>query len=250
MRAAAPAPRHRGWTSRNSPGSRASMRACTTGLTTQASARACVTTSNCCTRWPARWQDRKSTRLNSSHPSISYAVFCLEKKTASVIRVFVDLYRKGKIYRGYCMVHWDPEAKTTLSAEEVNHEEREGGLYYLKYKIEGREKLVTNTTTRHETILGDTAVCINPNDERYKHLKGKKVVVPVCNRFFFYCYGDHRDLHSFPTRRSSDLKTVRKFGRNDLKLLCVLASAHTCCASEHSRLRRATNSDGSFVARL
>ena len=105
-----------------------------------------------------------------------------EEMSASVIRVFVDLYRKGKIYRGYRMVHWDPEAKTTLSDEEVNHEEREGGLYYLNYKIEGSDEFVTIATTRPETILGDTAVCINPNDERYKHLKGKNVVVPVCNR--------------------------------------------------------------------
>lgn len=117
-----------------------------------------------------------------------------EEMSASVIRVFVDLYRKGKIYRGYRMVHWDPEAKTTLSDEEVNHEEREGGLYYLKYKIEGSEEFVTIATTRPETILGDTAVCINPNDERYKHLKGKKVIVPVCNRVVPIIEDDYVDL--------------------------------------------------------
>lgn len=117
-----------------------------------------------------------------------------EEMSASVIRVFVDLYRKGKIYRGYRMVHWDPEAKTTLSDEEVNHEEREGGLYYLKYKIEGSEEFVTIATTRPETILGDTAVCINPNDERYKHLKGKKVIVPVCNRVVPIIEDDYVDI--------------------------------------------------------
>jgi len=117
-----------------------------------------------------------------------------EEMSASVIRVFVDLYRKGKIYRGYRMVHWDPEAKTTLSDEEVNHEEREGGLYYLNYKIEGSEEFVTIATTRPETILGDTAVCINPNDERYKHLKGKKVVVPVCNRVVPIIEDDYVDV--------------------------------------------------------
>lgn len=117
-----------------------------------------------------------------------------EEMSASVIRVFVDLYRKGKIYRGYRMVHWDPEAKTTLSDEEVNHEEREGGLYYLKYKIEGSEEFVTIATTRPETILGDTAVCINPNDERYKHLKGKKVIVPVCNRVVPIIEDDYVDV--------------------------------------------------------
>ncbi|MEX0313368.1 MAG: valine--tRNA ligase [Allomuricauda sp.] len=102
--------------------------------------------------------------------------------SASVIKVFVDLYEKGLIYRGYRMVNWDPEAKTTLSDEEVIYEERQGTLYYLAYAIEGSDEKVTIATTRPETILGDTAVCINPNDERYRHLRGKKVIVPICNR--------------------------------------------------------------------
>lgn len=102
--------------------------------------------------------------------------------SASVIRVFVDLYEKGLIYRGFRMVNWDPEAKTTLSDEEVVYEERQGNLYYLAYQIEGSEEKVTIATTRPETILGDTAICINPNDERYRHLKGKKAIVPICNR--------------------------------------------------------------------
>jgi valyl-tRNA synthetase len=100
----------------------------------------------------------------------------------SVIKVFVDLYNKGLIYRGYRMVNWDPEAKTTLSDEEVIHEERQGNLYYLKYKIEGSKDTLTIATTRPETIFGDTAICINPNDERFSHLKGKKAIVPLCNR--------------------------------------------------------------------
>ena len=100
----------------------------------------------------------------------------------SVIKVFVDLYNKGLIYRGYRMVNWDPEAKTTLSDEEVIHEERQGNLYYLEYKIEGSEDTLTIATTRPETIFGDTAICINPNDERFTHLKGKKAIVPLCNR--------------------------------------------------------------------
>ncbi|MEZ4816856.1 MAG: valine--tRNA ligase [Flavobacteriaceae bacterium] len=105
-----------------------------------------------------------------------------EDLSASVIKVFVDLYKKGHIYRGYRMVNWDPQAKTTLSDEEVIYEEKQGNLYYLKYQIEGSNDFVTIATTRPETILGDTAVCINPNDERYFHLKGKKVIVPICNR--------------------------------------------------------------------
>ncbi|MCY2688053.1 valine--tRNA ligase [Salinimicrobium sp. TH3] len=102
--------------------------------------------------------------------------------SASVIKVFVDLYRKGHIYRGYRMVNWDPQAKTTLSDEEVIYQERQGHLYYLKYKIEGTEDTLTIATTRPETILGDTAICINPNDERFIHLKGKKAIVPLCER--------------------------------------------------------------------
>ncbi|ATA73264.1 valine--tRNA ligase [Capnocytophaga sp. H4358] len=101
---------------------------------------------------------------------------------ASVIKVFIDLYNKGYIYRGYRMVNWDPEAKTTLSDEEVIYKEQNGKLFYLKYKIEGSEEYLLVATTRPETIFGDIAVCINPNDERYKHLKGKKVIVPIVNR--------------------------------------------------------------------
>jgi len=100
----------------------------------------------------------------------------------SVIKVFVDLYNKGLIYRGYRMVNWDPEAKTTLSDEEVIHIEKQGNLYYLEYKIEGSNDTLTIATTRPETIFGDTAICINPNDERFTHLKGKKAIVPLCNR--------------------------------------------------------------------
>lgn len=100
----------------------------------------------------------------------------------AVIKTFVDLYNKGLIYRGYRMVNWDPEAKTTLSDEEVIHEERQGLLYYLNYKIEGSEDTLTIATTRPETIFGDTAICINPNDERFTHLKGKKAIVPICGR--------------------------------------------------------------------
>ncbi|PIB29840.1 valine--tRNA ligase [Maribacter sp. 4G9] len=109
--------------------------------------------------------------------------FTMDKERyESVIKVFVDLYEKGLIYRGYRMVNWDPEAKTTLSDEEVIYEEKQGLLYYLQYSIEGSDEKVTIATTRPETILGDTAICINPNDERYAHLKGKKAIVPLCNR--------------------------------------------------------------------
>ncbi len=100
----------------------------------------------------------------------------------SVIKTFVDLYNKGFIYRGFRMVNWDPEAKTTLSDEEVIHIEKQGLLYYLNYKIEGSEDTLTIATTRPETIFGDTAICINPNDERFTHLKDKKAIVPISGR--------------------------------------------------------------------
>ena len=100
----------------------------------------------------------------------------------SVIKVFVDLYNKGYIYRGYRMVNWDPEAQTTLSDEEVIFEERPGFLYHIAYAVEGSDEKVIIATTRPETLLGDTAVCIHPEDERFLHLKGKNVVVPIANR--------------------------------------------------------------------
>ena len=102
--------------------------------------------------------------------------------SASVIKSFVDLYNKGLIYRGYRMVNWDPEAKTTLSDEEVNYEEQQGKLYYIKYQISGSEDFLTVATTRPETIFGDTAICINPHDERLTHLKGKTAKVPIVGR--------------------------------------------------------------------
>ena len=112
----------------------------------------------------------------------------------SVIKVFVDLYNKGLIYRGYRMVNWDPEAKTTLSDEEVVYEEKQGLLYYLKYDLVDSDEKVIIATTRPETILGDTAICINPNDERFKHLKGKQAIVPICDRVIPIIEDDYVDI--------------------------------------------------------
>ena len=106
-----------------------------------------------------------------------------EVRSESVIKTFVDLYDKGLIYRGVRMVNWDPAAKTALSDEEVIFREMQSKLYYLKYRIEGSDnEFVTIATTRPETILGDTAVCVNPNDTGFTHLKGKRVLVPLINR--------------------------------------------------------------------
>ena len=112
----------------------------------------------------------------------------------SVIDTFIDLYNKGLIYRGYRMVNWDPEAKTTLSDEEVEYVEKQGKLYYMKYQIEGSDEMLSIATTRPETILGDTAVCVNPNDARFSHLKGKKVIVPIANRVIPIIEDDYVDV--------------------------------------------------------
>ena len=134
--------------------------------------------------------------------------------SASVIKVFVDLYNKGLIYRGYRMVNWDPEAKTTLSDEEVIYEEKQGNLYYLNYKIEGSDDFLTIATTRPETILGDTAICINPNDERFTHLKGKKAIVPIANRAIPIIEDDYVDME-FGT---GCLKVTPAHDQNDKEL--------------------------------
>ncbi|MCF6350285.1 MAG: valine--tRNA ligase [Flavobacteriaceae bacterium] len=121
--------------------------------------------------------------------------FTLEDNMSKqVIKVFIDLYNKGYIYKGYRMVNWDPEAKTTLSDEEVIFKERQGKLYYINYKIEGEENDIQIATTRPETILGDVAICVNPNDERFKHLKGKKAIVPISNRVIPIIEDDYVDM--------------------------------------------------------
>ncbi|MDB2492706.1 valine--tRNA ligase [Flavobacteriaceae bacterium] len=117
-----------------------------------------------------------------------------DQMTESVIKVFIDLFNKGLIYRGFRMVNWDPQAQTTLSDEEVIYEERQGNLFYLNYKIQDSDEQIVIATTRPETILGDTAICINPNDERYSHLKGKKAIVPLCGRIIPIIEDDYVDI--------------------------------------------------------
>jgi len=112
----------------------------------------------------------------------------------SVISTFIDLHNKGFIYKGYRMVNWDPEARTTLSDEEVNYVERKDNLYYIKYKIENDDNYITIATTRPETILGDSAICINPNDNRFHHLRGKQIIVPLCNRLIPVIEDDYVDI--------------------------------------------------------
>ncbi len=112
----------------------------------------------------------------------------------AVIKVFVDLYNKGLIYRGYRMVNWDPQARTTLSDEEVEYTEKQGKLYYINYKLKDSDDVLTIATTRPETLLGDTAICINPKDERHTKLKGKHAIVPINNRVVPIIEDEYVDL--------------------------------------------------------
>jgi valyl-tRNA synthetase len=100
----------------------------------------------------------------------------------AVINIFIDLHKKGYIYRGLRMVNWDPAGKTALSDDEVIHRDVQSKLFYINYAIEGTDQHVTIATVRPETIMADSAICVNPNDERYKHLKGKKAIIPLINR--------------------------------------------------------------------
>lgn len=115
-------------------------------------------------------------------------------RSESVIKVFCDLYQKGLIYRGVRMVNWDPKALTALSDEEVIYKEEHGKLYYLRYMIEGEDGYAVVATTRPETIMGDTAMCINPNDPKNQHLKGKKVIVPLVGRVIPVIEDDYVDV--------------------------------------------------------
>jgi valyl-tRNA synthetase len=100
----------------------------------------------------------------------------------AVIDVFIDLYKKGNIYRGLRMVNWDPAGKTALSDDEVNYKDVQSKFYHIRYQIEGTDDYLTIATVRPETIMADSAICVNPNDERYKHLKGKRALIPLINR--------------------------------------------------------------------
>ena len=144
----------------------------------------------------------------------------------SVIKVFIDLYNKGFIYRGVRMVNWDPTAQTALSDEEVIHKEVNSKLYHIAYKIEGSDVKLTIATTRPETILGDSAICVNPNDERYTHLKDKKAIVPLVNRVIPIIFDEYVDmefgtgaLKITPAHDINDYKLGDKHGLESIDIL-------------------------------
>ena len=132
----------------------------------------------------------------------------------AVIKVFIDLYNKGMIYRGARMINWDPAAETALSDEEVEYKDIQGKLYYIKYRVAGTDEYITIATQRPETIMGDTAVCVNPNDERYQHLKGKKIIVPLVNREVPLIFDDYVD----PAFGTGALKVTPAHDINDYNL--------------------------------
>ncbi len=137
-----------------------------------------------------------------------------EDLSKSVIKVFIDLYDKGHIYRGIRMVNWDPEGKTALADDEVIYKEVDSQLFYIKYKVSGTDDMLTIATTRPETLLGDTAVCINPNDKRFKHLHGKNAIVPLVDREVPIILDEYVDME-FGT---GCLKVTPSHDENDYKL--------------------------------
>ena len=157
--------------------------------------------------------------------------FTMDKNLSeSVIKVFIDLYNKGLIYKGVRMVNWDPAATTAVSDEEVIHKEEQSKLYYLRYLIEGTEdEYIVIATTRPETILGDSAVCVNPNDDRFKHLAGKKCIVPLVNRAIPIIQDEYvdmefgtgalkitpaHDIHDYEIGYKHNLETIDIFNDN------------------------------------
>jgi len=133
----------------------------------------------------------------------------------SVIHVFIDLYNKGKIYRGARMVNWDPQALTAVSDEEVIYKEVNSKLFHIRYKVEGADdEWITIATTRPETIFGDTAICVNPNDERYSQLKGKRILVPLVNRSIPVIFDEYVD----PEFGTGCLKVTPAHDLNDYEL--------------------------------
>ncbi len=154
-----------------------------------------------------------------------------EPMSEAVIDVFIDLYNKGNIYRGVRMVNWDPQGLTAVSDEEVIHKEAQSKLVYVKYKIEGTEEFITIATTRPETIMGDTAVCVNPTDERYTHLKGKNVIVPVVNRVVPIIFDEYVDKEfgtgTLKVTPAHDINDFNLGQKHKLQTIDVLTPAGT-----------------------
>lgn len=180
----------------------------------------------------------------------------------AVIHVFVDLYNKGYIYRGARMINWDPQAKTALSDEEVIFKDTNSKLTYVQYQIEGSEEFITIATVRPETILGDTAICVHPEDPRYAHLKGKKAIVPLINRSIPIIFDDYIDiefgtgaLKVTPAHDTNDNALGKKHGLEVIDILNedgTLSEAATMWVGEdrfavRKKIVEALKESGNFV---
>jgi len=148
-----------------------------------------------------------------------------EDMNESVIQVFIDLYEKGFIYRGVRMINWDPKAQTALSDEEVIHKEVDSKLYHISYKIEDSDETITVATTRPETILGDSAVCVNPKDKRYQHLKDKNVIVPLINRVVPIIFDEYVDMEfgtgALKITPAHDINDYKIGDKHNLKIIDI-----------------------------
>ena len=149
-----------------------------------------------------------------------------ESRSKHVIKAFVDLYNKDKLYRGLRMVNWDPQAQTVLSNEEVLYEDEMTQLYHVRYKIEGTEEYVTIATTRPETIMGDSAIAVHPDDPRYTHLKGKRAIVPMIGRSVPIIFDDYVDIEfgtgALKVTPAHDINDYELGKKHDLETIDVL----------------------------
>ena len=149
-----------------------------------------------------------------------------ESRSEHVIKAFVDLYNKDKLYRGLRMVNWDPEAQTVLSNEEVLYEDEMTQLYHVRYKIEGTEEYVTIATTRPETIMGDSAIAVHPDDPRYTHLKGKRAIVPMIGRSVPIIFDDYVDIEfgtgALKVTPAHDINDYELGKKHDLETIDIL----------------------------
>ena len=174
-------------------------------------------------------------------------------RSKSVIKVFCELYRKGLIYRGKRMVNWDPKACTALSDIEVVYKEEHSKLYYLRYKIVGEDGYAIVATTRPETIMGDTAMCINPNDPKNQHLRGKKVIVPLVNREIPVIEDDYVDIEfgtgclKVTPARQRHHKRSRRNVRGNGSLRCPQADSHRPSGSRTHRKNRGLRKQGGLL---
>ena len=149
-----------------------------------------------------------------------------ESRSEHVIKAFVDLYNKDKLYRGLRMVNWDPQAQTVLSNEEVLYEDEMTQLYHVRYKIEGTEEYVTIATTRPETIMGDSAIAVHPDDPRYTHLKGKRAIVPMIGRSVPIIFDDYVDIEfgtgALKVTPAHDINDYELGKKHDLETIDIL----------------------------